>query len=495
MGIIQRQSIKNSLVNYAGIILGGLSTLFIYPLYWDLYGNIQFILSTATLFSTFFSLGSHSLVNKYFPYFKNNGIKGFLSLIAVYSLVNVVLVSIILYLFKLPFFELLEKGGFNSLQIANNLYAIFPLGILLVYITVIRAQAYNYERIVYPDIITNFSVKIAAPTIVLLSYFSVVSYKGAGWLLVVYHIIVLIWLMVYLKRIDALDFHRGVLRKVKKKKHIEMIRFMLYGSLNHLSEILVYKIDLVMIGLLLSPTKVGYYSIFLFLTVVIEIPTNAVVRITRPIISKAFEDNKVHEIYKIYKSSSTNLFIIGILLFSVLWMNMNTFFVVMTNGNDLIAFKTVFLFLAIAKLFEMVTSVNFTIISYSPHFRVNTLFFIILAVLNITLNLYLIKEFDIIGAAMSTAISMLIFNILKTTFIAVKYKMHPFRKEYILLLLFLAFSIGMPLYFPTLFESIILSAIISGVFCCIFALVTYQMKISLELNQMIDKYWGKVFNR
>src|SRR5690554_7151768 len=82
----------------------------------------------------------------------------------------------------------------------------------------------------------------------------------------------------------------------------------------------------------------------------------------------------MNEIRKLYKSASANLYVIGIILFSLIWLNIETFFAVMTNGEDLVMFKTVFLLLALTKIIDMVTSINFSIISYSRYFRVNTLF-------------------------------------------------------------------------------------------------------------------------
>jgi O-antigen/teichoic acid export membrane protein len=492
VGIVQRQSLKNSIVNYLGIIIGGLSTMFIYPLDWELYGEIQFSLSSAILLSAFFSLGSHALVNKYFPYFESTKTKGFLSLLFIYSAINTVFISLLLFLFKAPFSSMLALGGFEVDKISDNLFIILPLGVLMVFIAVLRAHSFNFGRIVYPDIISNFSLKIIVPGIILLSYFSLINYNVAGWILVVYHIIIAIALMLYLKSLDGLDFKSGVLRRVKRKKHAEMIRYMLYGAMNHVGNILVYKIDIVMIGLLLSTTKVGYYSIFLFLSVVIEIPTKAVFQITGPMISKAFEDNKMDDIKKLYKTSSANLYVIGIVLFSLIWLNIETFFVVMTNGEDLVMYKTVFLLLALTKIIDMVTSVNFSIISYSKYFRVNTLFIFILAISNVIMNYYFINSFDIIGAALSTAISMLVFNLLKTFFVAIKYKMHPFTWPLIIISLFLLVAIFMPLFFPTLFKSILLSVLISGTFILLFIFVVYKLHISIEINRFIDKYRAKI---
>lgn len=492
MGIVQRQSLKNSLVNYLGIVIGGLSTMFIYPLDWELYGEIQFSLSTAILLSAFFSLGSHALVNKYFPYFDTTKTKGFISLLFIYSAINIIVVSAILYIFRTPFTSILEFGGFDVSKINDNLFIILPLGVLMVFIAVLRAHSFNFGRIVYPDIISNFSLKIIVPAIILLSYFSLINYNFAGWVLVIYHIIIVIALMLYLKSLHGLDFQPGVLRRVKRKKHAEMVRYMLYGAMNHVGNILVYKIDVVMIGLLLSTTKVGYYSIFLFLSVVIEIPTKAVFQITGPMISKAFDDNKMDEIRKLYKSSSANLYVVGIVLFSLIWLNIETFFIVMTNGEDLVMYKAVFLLLALTKIIDMVTSINFSIISYSKYFRVNTLFIFILAISNVILNYYLINSFDIVGAALSTGISMLVFNILKTVFVMIKYKMHPFTWPLIIISLFLILAVFLPIMLPELFKSIVLSILISGAFILLFIFVVYKLNISVEINKFIDKYSAKI---
>lgn len=492
MGIVQRQGLKNSIVNYLGILIGGLSTLFIYPLDWELYGEIQFSLSTAMLLSAFFSLGSHALVNKYFPYFQRTQTRGFLSLLFIYSGINIVFVSALLFIFQAPLSSVLELGGFDIGKIDENLFIIFPLGILMVFIALLRAHSFNFGRIVYPDIISNFSLKIVVPLLILLSYFSLINYNFTGWILVFYYLLIVLALLLYIKSLNGLDFKSGILKRVKLRKHAEILRYMLYGAMNHLGNILVYKIDIVMIGLLLSTTKVGYYSIFLFLSVVIEIPTRAVFQITGPMVSRAFDDNRMDEIKKLYKSSSANLYVIGIVLFSLIWLNMNTFFTIMTNGEDLIIFKTVFLILALTKIIDMVTSINFSIISYSKHFRVNTLFIFILAILNVILNYVLIQSFDIVGAALSTGISMLIFNLLKTGFVAIKYKMHPFRWELIIVTLFLLVSIFMPILLPSVFKSIVLSILVSGGFTLLFIFVVYKLNISIEINKFIDKYSAKI---
>ena len=468
--------------------------MFIYPLDWELYGEIQFSLSSAVLLSAFLSLGSHSLANKYFPYFKSTNTKGFLSLLFIYSTLNIILVSLLLYIFKTPFSTFLSIMGFNVAKIKENLFIIAPIGFLLVYISFLRSFTFNYGRIVYPDIISNFSLKFLVPTIIVLSHFSILTYSLAGWILVLFYFIIVFTLMIYLNTLNGLDLKYGVLKRISIKKHFEMLTYMLYGAMNQVGSILVYKIDIVMIGLLLNSTKVGYYSIFLFLSVVIEIPTKAVFQITAPLISKAFDESNLKEIHGIYKSSSINLYIVGIILFTVTWLNIETFFVLMTNGNDLVIYKSVFLLLAITKLIDMITSVNLSIISYSKYFKVNTLFIVVLAFLNILLNIFFINKYGIIGAAISTCLSMLMYNTLKTAFIIIKFKMHPFSKSIVIMTLFLSAVLFLPFLFPTIFKSILFSALISTLLILGFLIIIYKFKYSPEINKVLDKYLSKILH-
>lgn len=66
MGIIQRQGIKYSIVNYFGVLLGAISTIFIYPLDKEVYGLFRFIVDSANFFTPFILIGSQPLVLDFF---------------------------------------------------------------------------------------------------------------------------------------------------------------------------------------------------------------------------------------------------------------------------------------------------------------------------------------------------------------------------------------------------------------------------------------------
>jgi O-antigen/teichoic acid export membrane protein len=108
---------------------------------------------------------------------------------------------------------------------------------------------------------------------------------------------------------------------------------------------------------------------------------------------------------------------------------MDEIFEIIPNGERYKSGKIVILLLGLAKLFDMLTSINEYIIAYSKHFRYNLYFLLVLAVVNVVANLTLIPQFELAGAALATLLSVVLFNIFKTYFVYAKFKIHPFQRK------------------------------------------------------------------
>ena len=70
MGVIGRQGTKLTIVNFLGVGIGVLSTLFLYPKDPALYGLIMFVIATGTLFEPLASMGIQVIVLRYFSRLK-----------------------------------------------------------------------------------------------------------------------------------------------------------------------------------------------------------------------------------------------------------------------------------------------------------------------------------------------------------------------------------------------------------------------------------------
>ena len=69
MGIIIRQSIKGTLVNYLGVIIGFVTTFFVITSYLNTeeVGLTRVLVDAAILFSSFAQLGTGSSIIRFFP--------------------------------------------------------------------------------------------------------------------------------------------------------------------------------------------------------------------------------------------------------------------------------------------------------------------------------------------------------------------------------------------------------------------------------------------
>ncbi|MGM0478087.1 MAG: lipopolysaccharide biosynthesis protein [Bacteroidota bacterium] len=487
MGIIERQSIKGSLVNYTGVIIGFFATLFIYPLDWELYGTIQYWLSSAIILTPILRQGSTALINKFYPYFKKNNIKGVLGLVLIISTLTIVAMSLLLLVFIFVFKEFSFIQQFN-IQSQSVVY-IYLLAVVMIYFTIFQLHAANIRRIVVPEIITRIGFKLFLILLVVSSYFGVLDSEWTGVLLILFYLLAIIAMYFYLIILGGLDISGWSWKRLPRSVKKQFFSFWIFGGLNYLGILLAYKIDIFMIGTLVDKVSVGYYSTFLFMINLMIIPMSSINQISRPIVSESFENEDISQIALIYKKSSNSLMAVGTIIFLFIWLNIYFVLDFMRNGDDLLPFVYSALFLGLSKIFDLMTSINNVIIVYSKYYRYNLLFLFLLAIVNIALNLWLIEDYGITGAAIATSASLFILNGIKTIFIYKVLGIHPFSKKSLYISITLTVGLVLVSFFQSLvivngLTSAIIYSLLLGSIC--FPLF-YRMKFSEELNNMLDK--------
>ena len=488
MGIIQRQSIKNSIIGLMGVVLGGISVLFIYPLDDEIYGLAQFIYSTAFLLIPFSTFGILSLVVKFYPKFKNPKKKdhGFLTLLSLSLIGAFAIFFLLLYFLKDTFYSILASIGLNEQLIESHESIIFIITVLLAFIMLFQNHAQNYKRIVIPQIINGFLFKIALPVFVLLYFFEYLNLQEFTYSLVGFFAFVLLAMIFYTWQQKQLIFSwdKSFLKKGLKRS---MREYAFFGGLNSLGTIMAFRIDSIMVATMLSLSANGVYNKVLFIAAIIDIPTRAISQISAPIISEHCENGNLQEIDKIYKQSSLNLFIAGVLIFLMIWFSIEDIFGIAVNPDSFENGKWIFLFLAVGKLFDMLLSVNTQIVIYSKLFKYNILFVIILGISNLFFNYYLIGEFSVVGAAIATCISLFLYNLIKFEFIWKKLGIQPLTMPtFKILLTGTIIFVGM-YFFPDLGNGFLNMIVKSMIIFGVYSFVVWKLKVSEEINDLIRK--------
>ena len=488
MGVVQRQSLKNAIVRLAGVVIGVVSMLYVYPLNYSIYGYAQFLYNTALFFVPFISLGIIPLVIKFFPEFskdaKDN--RGFLSYLIILILVFFVLFIGIAHLFKQPLYKVLSDLSIDVDVLKSNEIYLLPLSFLLIFILLFTNYISNFGRIAIPTFLQNFLFKIFLPLIILAYVFEKISESGVAWSIIFFYGIILLLIIAYTKRLGALKlgWQPQFLTRERVKR---MFSYMMFGAFNGMGSALTFRIDAIMITTLLSTASTGIYFIILIMANIIDIPTQSINKIAGPIISKAWEEGNVENILDIYKKASLNLLIPGFAIFLVAWFTLDDLFAISIDPDSFTNGKTIFLFLALGKLLDMLTSVNNSIIVYSRYYKYNLLFIMILGITNVILNYILIGKFDVIGAAMASCFALFLFNLVKLVFIYIKFGMQPFSKSTAVLLIVASLVFIIFYFFPD-FDNPFISIIVNSIsILSIYGFLVYYLKISRDANDLMDR--------
>ncbi len=188
-----------------------------------------------------------------------------------------------------------------------------------------------------------------------------------------------------------------------------------------------------MISNLIGLAGNGIYTTAFYIAIVIEMPRRAIANITTPLISKLFTENKLDEINRLYKQVSINQMMVGSLFLMGILVNLRNVFELIPNSEIYTAGINVVYIVGLAKLLDMTFGMNGEIILMSNYFRYNVLFTSILASIAILSNWFFIQKYGIIGAAFATALTLLVFNLLKLTFIKFKLGLWPFSWKNVIL--------------------------------------------------------------
>jgi O-antigen/teichoic acid export membrane protein len=140
------------------------------------------------------------------------------------------------------------------------------------------------------------------------------------------------------------------------------------------------------------------------------------------------------------------------------------------------------------KLYSMSIGCINNIISNSKYYYYTFWFSLFSSVLAVVLNIYLITDYGLVGAAYATLIVIIIMNSLKLYLIKVKFNIHPYSKDTVKIIVlsiigFVIFS-NLKLDFQPVLNIIIKSSLI----LILYTLSAYIFRLSDDVNIFIDKF-------
>ena len=180
-----------------------------------------------------------------------------------------------------------------------------------------------------------------------------------------------------------------------------------------------------MLGHYLKIENVAFYTVAFFMASLIEIPARSILQIVKPLLAKAWSEGDVTEIATLYRKTSINQMIIGLLLFIGIWMSIDDVLTFVPEKYQ--GIQNVFFYVGLAKLINVSAGVNGTIILTSDKYRFDLYINLFLILVTVITNLYFIPKYGIEGAAMATTLALFIHNMVKTLILYSFYKIQPFQ--------------------------------------------------------------------
>ncbi|MBN2819302.1 MAG: oligosaccharide flippase family protein, partial [Bacteroidales bacterium] len=257
MGIIIRQSIKGSLWSYLGVLVGFVTTAYLYPNYLtpEIVGLFALLLAWSNLFAQFSALGFHGVTARLFPRFRNKekGHNGFVFIAFV-----VMLLGFLLFLVAFWFIQpwLIESNLEKSSLFAEYVNLLVPLTFLALLFSLldgINKMLYDavlgvflnefVQRILILLLLLIYIMGWVNPHGLILAYAGAIGLKGA-------------LLFFYLLFRKELSF-RPQLSFVDQNLKREMLSVAVYSILAGIGGSIVFQIDKIIINQVMGLSATG----------------------------------------------------------------------------------------------------------------------------------------------------------------------------------------------------------------------------------------------
>lgn len=501
MGVVIKQSIRGTIVNYLGIAVGFVTTFFIITKYLtqEEIGLSRVLIDAAFLFASFAQLGTGSSIIRFFPYFKDESGKhhGFFF----WTLV-VPIFGFLVFLLVAKCLEgtIIQTFSENSELFVTYYRFVFPLSLFMLYRTVFEANANVLMRIVVPKFVNEVGVRVGLlVTYLLYGYWQVIDLDGLVIGICITYFIAALVDFFYLLTLGKISFKPDF--KVFTKPLLKDIGFYtLFMLLNAVTVNVMPLLNTFFVSAGMGLTFTGIYAIANYIATVVEVPNRSLNAIVQPEIAQSFKDKDYSRAETLCKSVSLHLMLSSILIFFFIWINIDALFMLLPNGDKYEAGKSVVLILGIAKCINSTLFVSSSALNYSKYYYWSFVFTVMLTTMAIVLNVLLIPRWGMDGASLSHLISYFTFYVSLLIVVLLKLKINIFSKAQLKVVALLAglllLNYGWVKWIYPLFMGLpfslkantLIDAGMKSVVLMVLTLVTcYFWHISEDINNLIRK--------
>jgi O-antigen/teichoic acid export membrane protein len=479
MGIVQSQSIKNTIITFFGFGIGAINALFFYTNFLGKlhYGIVTTVLSGANILMPLMAFGAQNTLIRFFSQYKTQKEKEeFLTFMLVLPLALIIPIILVFYLFYDP----ISMGWVEENPSLKPYFWLIPLiGLFMAYFEVF----YAWVKIHMKSVIGNLISEVLVRLIVMILLFSV-HFNWIEKSTCVYGIALAYFVQVVVMKLYAISVKMPVLRFVIPQNLKDIVQYSFFIIVSGGVAVMLVDFDKVMIAHYLNISQNALYGVAIFISTVIAVPSRAMTQIVAPITAKLIAEKKFEELNELYKKSAINLQVIGGFIMIIIFLNIKQMYQLIPkdySGGIWVVFM-----IGLSKFYDVLLGNNNSIIVNTKHYRTVLLYGIFTVLLMIILNMIFIPIYGIEGSAFATLLTVMIYNTIKLFYVINKMNLYPFTIKTIYSLVIIIVSFLLFYFWDFNFHPIInigLKSILIGVFYMFF---TYKFQISEEVNQVVN---------
>ncbi len=415
MGIIAKQSIRGTIVTYLGVFVGFITTFFVLTRFLtaEEIGLARVLIDAATLFVGLAQLGTSSSIIRFYPYFKESGVKhqgsgqdnGFFFWTIIVPLLGFAVFAVLWWVLKVPVENLfIEK----SPLFVDYYYFVLPLAFFILYQTIFETNANVLMNIVFPRAVRELVIRVLLLAVYLLYSFRYLTMDGFVIAICTVYGIAALCNLIYLFSLGKISLRPNL--KVLDRKLVRSYLFYTgFLILSSLASVLAPSLSSFFITAQMGLEYTGIFAIATYIAVMVSIPSRSLNAIAQPQLAAALKENDKPQISLLLKQASNNLFLIGTFILLVIWVNIDLIFCLLPNGGSYAIARNVVWILGISQLLTATFGLSLSAINYSRYYYFSLIFSALLTVIAILLNNYFIPILGMKGAAFANLFSQAIY--------------------------------------------------------------------------------------
>ena len=485
MGIVLNQSFKNTIITYIGFAIGGINTIYLYPVflgatYYDL---SNYILSSANVIMPIFAIGMQNTLVKFYSQCETNEERSrFLSFTVLFPFLVIIPMLLIGFYFYDDILMFLSK---KNIIVKKFIWLIPFIGLCMAYFEIFYAWLRVHMHSVFGNFIKEVGLRTASLLLLIGVYYNWITVEGFVYATAVVYFLALVVTMIY-----AFNIQKPVFQLEIPKNTKDVLVYTFYIILSGSVANLLLDGDKMILNQYMNIENIAYYSVATYIALVISVPSRSMHQIVYPITAKLMHENKHEEMNILYKKTSINLQMVGGYVMLGIFVNINKLYEMVPPeyaGGIMVVFM-----IGLSKYFDLILGNNNAIIFNTKYYRTVLLLGVLLVILTIGLNMIFIPIYGIIGSAFATLLSITLYSLAKLLFVVKKLDLYPFTKQtlYSMGLTLVLFVVFYFWDFP--FNPIISIVIKSMLMTFAYVYLNYRFVISVEINQVMDKYLKKM---